>query len=138
MWHLAGACVDLSCRSENETLCTMRQGMFRRLLGLGMIFETASFKAGESAFNDGIRVTDNPHHRNSRMWSDWELGWRTASNRALVAANQETAIVSPDMTAFDLGKAAAASGQGAVANPYLQGHPAHEEWRIGWASAKAA
>lgn len=112
--------------------------MLRTMLGLGMILDTRSYRQGRRAFAEGQPITANPHYKGSSMWADWALGWRMATKLAAMNENRELARNTEAASAYELGEIAAANGLGVFANPYLQGNPAHDEWRLGWAARKAS
>ena len=112
--------------------------MLRNLIGLGMILNTESFRKGQDAARAGRPETDNPFGEGSSHREDWHLGWRlvrkTAADRATRRISVDAAHVSP----YEMGRAAGRTGQSAALNPFHHGHPFHDQWRLGWASGKAA
>lgn len=109
--------------------------MFRTAMGL--INNSPAFNAGRKAGEAGKPAANNPYTAGSGHFADWEFGWHFGAREK--AANQNRAAVksAPDASAFDLGASAAAEGFASTTNPYHFGHPAHSEWRRGWAHRKA-
>lgn len=112
--------------------------MLRNLFGLGMILNTESFRKGQNAAREGRPETDNPFSDGSALRSDWQLGWRLAMRMAADNRNRRIASPATDASPYDMGRAAARDGESAALNPYHPGHPSHDQWRLGWASGKAA
>lgn len=112
--------------------------MLRNMLGLGMLLNTKGFKEGQQAAHDGCPVSDNPYAEGHSQRSDWQLGWSVATRMAADKGKREIALRAPARSAYDLGRAAAEEGLSASVNPFHNGHPAHDEWRLGWAHSKAA
>ena len=112
--------------------------MLRNLFGLGMILNTESFRKGQSAAREGRPEEDNPFGKGSSHWLDWQLGWRLALRMAADNDDRRSALPAADASPYDSGRAAAQKGVSAALNPFHLGHPAHEQWRLGWASGKAA
>jgi ribosome modulation factor len=112
--------------------------MLRNLFGLGMILNTESFRKGQNAALAGRPETDNPFSYESKQRSDWQLGWRLAVKMAADSENRRMAFPAAEVSPYDMGRAAARKGVSATLNPFHSGHPAHDEWRLGWANGKAA
>ena len=112
--------------------------MLRELLGLGMILETRAFAKGRRAFHDGQPETANPYSEPTAYRSDWKMGWNEARRTAAANTNRDIANETPRASAFELGQQAAAKGLSGAANPFHYGHPGHDAWRAGWATAKAS
>jgi hypothetical protein len=112
--------------------------MLRNLFGLGMILNTESFRKGQDAAREGRQETDNPFSGGSAHWSDWQLGWRLAIKMAADNENRRIAFPAADVSPYEMGRAAARDGVSAALNPFHSGHPSHDQWRLGWASGKAA
>ena len=112
--------------------------MLRNLLGLGMILVTDAFRKGQQAAHDERPRTDNPFTEVEARWSDWNLGWGVVSKTASDNRNRTIALTANTRSPFEMGRTAASSGQSASMNPFHHGGPAHDQWRLGWASGKAA
>ena len=112
--------------------------MLREKLGLAMVFETKAFVMGRRAFHEGLDEAANPFAASASMRSDWSMGWQDARRSVAANANRKLAAANPTASAFEQGQAAAAHGLGGAANPFHIGHPGHEAWKAGWASAKAS
>lgn len=106
--------------------------MLRNMLGLGMLLDTQSFQNGQKAGREGLANSENPYGKGSSHWSDWHLGWRIATRSVAIEEARACALEDPAASAYEMGHAAAARGQRATDNPYHYGHPAHEDWRLGW------
>ncbi len=112
--------------------------MLRDFLKLGVILESRAYEDGRRAFQAGQDETANPYAADTRLRSDWRMGWREASRMEAANRNAEIARKHPDKSAFGLGAAAAAEGLSPRVNPYHFGNPLHEQWRLGWVSRQAA
>lgn len=111
--------------------------MLRNLLGLGMLFDTHEFQRGQDAANTGRPISDNPYSDGTILQTDWELGWRVATKMRSIRSNAALAPQAQNQSAYELGEVAAEQGMAASANPYQYGHPAHDQWRLGWARCKS-
>jgi hypothetical protein len=112
--------------------------MLRNLFGLGMILNTESFRKGQHAAREGLPETDNPFTEGTAPWTDWRLGWRLAVRTGSDNDNRRIALPASGASPYSLGQVAARSGMSPASNPFHPGHPAHDEWRLGWASGRAA
>jgi ribosome modulation factor len=102
------------------------------------ILNTESFRKGQDAARAGRPETDNPFSQGSSQRSDWQLGWRLAVKLAADNENRRMAVSSAGASPYDMGRAAGRTGLSPARNPFHAGHPAHDEWRLGWANGKAA
>ncbi|MEL6643808.1 MAG: hypothetical protein AAFQ79_07730 [Pseudomonadota bacterium] len=102
-----------------------------------MILNTNSFQRGQNAAQSGQPMSANPFSDDTTLHADWELGWRVATKMQSIQDNNAVTISTTEPSAFAQGQLAAARDQSASANPYTVGHPAHDEWRLGWARAKS-
>ena len=112
--------------------------MLRNLFGLGMIMNTESFRKGQRAACEGRPETDNPFSEGSSHWLDWQMGWRLAVRMAADDETRRIALPAAGLAPYEMGRAAAQKGLSAALNPFHPGHPAHDQWRLGWARGKAA
>jgi len=42
-----------------------------------------AFQDGYTAYEEGQKVTDNPHEVGTELWSQWDKGWHRAERDAL-------------------------------------------------------
>jgi hypothetical protein len=137
IWHFPDRPAALPSRKTCKRMKT-RSPMLRNLLGLGMILNTESFRKGQLAAREGRPENENPFSDGSAHGSDWKLGWRLAVKMAADNENRRIAAPSIDVSSYEMGRLAARKGVSAALNPYHPGHPSHDQWRLGWASGKAA